>query len=241
MQIPPEAYPIIGSIMVAIAYWIKRDADAKLTQTRSEADRSKALFKMIEGQQQNISALYQTNAQFAQFLREKERADERNYKINRRTIDDNADILMKHITRQAQSILIAINDVPKRLEAYFSESTREIAFTVGAEIGAAMNREFAVKNLERSLHPFPDAEDPRWREVKIVPTLPDVVIRKEPYFDDNTSKLTKPCSRIADIGERVKLIEEASIGAVAVDKVENGVRCWGWLPMHTVQIVVPAD
>lgn len=238
-MIPPEAWPIIGSIFLAIGYWLKRDADAKLTQARSEADRSKSLYNMIEGQQKNINALYHTNAQFADFLREKERADERNYKVNRQIFDSNTQMLFTHMSQRTQLVLDAVSNIPKRLDAYIAETTRDIAFTVGSEIGAAMNREFALQNLERKLHPFPDAEDERWRELKIVPTLPDVVIRKEPFFNDEISKLSKPCAQIADEGEIVRLIEEASISAIAVEKTENGVRCWGWLPKHAVQIVEP--
>lgn len=241
MQIPPEAWPIIGSIFLAIGYWLKRDADAKLTQAKTEADKSRSLFNMIEGQQKNINALYHTNAQFAQFLREKERIDERNYKVNRQIFDSNTQMLLTHVSQRTQIILDAINNVPKRLEAFMADSTREIAFTVGSEIGAAMNREFALQNLDRKLHPFPDAEDPRWTKRKIVPTVRDVIIRKEPYFQDESTKLTKSCSRIADTGDWVLLIEEPSIGAVAVEKVDSGVRCWGWLPKHAVQIIEPVD
>lgn len=236
---PPEAWPIIGSIFLAIGYWLKRDADAKLTQAKSEADRSKSLYSMIEGQQKNINALYNTNAQFAQFLREKERADERNYRVNRQVFDSNTQMLLTHISQRTQLVLDAVNRLPQRLESYMVDNAREIAYSVGSEIGAAMSRQFALQHLDRKLHPFPDAEDPRWRELKIVPTLPDVIIRKEPFFNDEITKLTKPCSRIADEGEIVRLIEEPSISALAVEKIEKGVRCWGWLPKHAVQIVEP--
>lgn len=238
MQIPPEAYPIIGTIMVAISYWVKRDADTKYTEAQS-------VFKMIQGLQQNIAsqqksinALYTTLAQYAQIIRYKERASERNYQLNRRTIDDNAEILMQHVSRQGRNLVAEIARLPAHLETSFIEITRQIAFTVGAEIGAAMSREFAMKNVERKLYPFPDSDDPRWRDDYITPTVPDVVLHKEPYFDDDV-RLRKSCSKIAPVGENVRLIEEPSIKAVAVYKVENEVPCYGWLPEYSVRIGKP--
>lgn len=130
--------------------------------------------------------------------------------------------------------------LPDLIKQASADAVKESASVVGAEIGAAMAREFAMKNAERKLQPFPDAEDKRWRDAFIVPTVPDVYIHKEPHFDDD-AKLKKSCSRIAPEGETARLIEEPSIKAIAIYKIQDGVPCYGWLPDYSVRIGQPTS
>lgn len=214
-------------------------AEGNLAEAKAEAEQQTALARIAERQQTLLE----------QHKASQDRIDQENLQRwgtvaalfnDVRAGETNIHNVLVQISTTMGEISAVQKMLPQMIQDASTQAIRETANVVGAEIGAAMAREFAIKNAERTMHPFPDAEDKRWRDDFILPIVPDVFIHKEPHFDDDV-KLKKSCSKINPAGETLRLIEEPSISAIAVYKIEDGVPCYGWLHAKFVKIGQPTE
>ncbi|MEO8608921.1 MAG: hypothetical protein ABI690_13600 [Chloroflexota bacterium] len=251
-MIPTEAWPIIAALCAAAGYWLKRQGDGRtenekakriaaetqLMQAQSESKTKQAEMEERAFIREQYKAQLQINTQLQKFVADKEVKDEANYRVlSNVNKDTNAQLtnVFNAMTRLNTSLLVAIEAIPAKVAAGNTESMKLFAREMAAETGLVIAQQFAIQSLDRELFPFPDPEDPAWREEWIYPITPEPTIHKQPYFADAV-KLRKPCSTILSSGERVRLIRNRIKGWVIVDKFAADSHCWGWLPEHTVRI-----
>lgn len=256
---PEMVMALLGIIGILVGGWREQRKNKSIAEMQNQlaaADREK---KQAEAQLIAIRADAEQQSTLAQIAKRQqdllERLEARQNRINRefmkrwatvsalfndvRAGESNIHNAVNAISVTLGQLLTAQQLLPAQIQQVNNEVIKETATLVGAEIGAAIARELAMNKAERKLYPFPDAEDKRWRDDWIYPLVPDVILHKEAYFDDDM-QLKKSCSQIAPEGEKVRLIEVPDIEAIAVYKVQDGVPCYGWLPKRKVRIGQPA-
>lgn len=263
MTIPAEAWPILLGLCAAVGYWLRRQADARTEQEKTARIAAESQLMQVESDAQTKLLQVQADADERAFIRqqflaqikineqhEAERAqyekrlaevaakNESNYQVvSNVQKDTNFQIanLVNAIGALNKSILERIDGLPAKIAEGNAESLKVFAKEMGAEMGGAMAQQFAIQNLDRDLFPFPDPEDPAWKDEWVTPITPEPTLHKQPYFSDAV-KLHKPCSQIATGGEKVRLIRSQIKGWFAIHKIEGNDHCWGWLPEHTIKI-----
>lgn len=265
MTIPAEAWPILLGLCAAIGYWLRRQADARTEQEKTARIAAESQLMQVESETKTRLMQAQADADERAFIRqqfiaqikineqhEAERAqyekrlaeqaakDEANYLVvSNVQKDTNFQIanLVNAIGRLNQSLLERIESIPAKIADGNTDTLKLFAQEMAAETGAVIAQQFAIQNLDRDLFPFPDPEDPAWREEWIIPVVNEPTLHKQPYFNDAV-KLHKPCAQIAPGGERVRLIRNRIRGWVTIYKKGSETPCWGWLPEHTIKIGV---
>lgn len=230
LEAESRAFLAEGEAQVKIAQ-AKADTEIRLSAAREDAEER----GFIRAQYQ---AQLKLNEQFQDILLKKEERDESNYRVVANVQRDTNTVLVNLLNKvEAQHAveIAAIGGLPGAIQMNNAEVLKEYARQIGGEIGAVIAQQFAIQNLDRELFPFPDPEDPSWRDEWITPVTPAPTIHKQPYFADAV-KLQKPCSQIKAEGERVRIIRNRLKGWLVIDKETDGSRCWGWLPEHTVEI-----
>lgn len=225
-----RAFQAEGEAKVKIAE-ATADVEIRLSAAREDAEERGFMRAQLQAQ-------IRLNEQFQDMLIKKEERDESNYRVVANVQKDGnialGNLFNKIETTHAEQIA-AIGGLPGAILMGIGEALKESAHHLGGEIGVVIAQQFAIQNLDRELFPFPDPEDPAWREEWIRPVTPEPTIHKQPYFADAV-KLQKPCSQIKPEGERVRIIRNRIKGWLVIDKFADGSRCWGWLPEHTVEI-----
>lgn len=253
---PPEIWPILTVLVGALGFWWREStkaryqgdlaaanervmaAEGELAAKKADAEQTTALARIAERQHTLLEALRADMAR-------RDRAIVTRWGTVSALFNDikaqeaNTYNTLRRIETGVATTNERLNQLPNLIQAATNQSVTDIGASMGAEIGAAIARQFALKNAERTLYPFPDAEDKRWRDDWIIPLVPDLILSKQPYFDDDV-KLKKSCSKILAEGESVRLIEEPDIDAVAIWKEQDGVPCYGWLPRNRIKIGQPA-
>lgn len=247
-ELLPWAFGIIGMALGALAFVAKQRAETG--RIRAERDKliAQAELKEVESEgevkkaeAETVKNLIVANQQFAEHLRQvndlrqqdNERA-EQNYRVFTKVSNENTRVVMGRIDTLAKELMVAIHAIPERVGVVNNDGITALV----QQLGAAITKEFELQRAERTMHPFPASEDGEWRDEYIAPTSDDVQLRKQPAYDDD-SRLHKPCARIKPEGETVRLIRGRLKGWLIVDKIEDGQRCWGWLPEYMVTVGQP--
>lgn len=256
----------VSLVLGALAYIGKRRADARLVQAEAgkekaeaEAETAKAEAQetrdnsairlkeaenkvlqdaatrtMNERNSQLINQLQQERMDWLKELQAKEVRDEKNYHLLADTQRDNTQMLLTEIQNSHSKLVVKFDELPEKMHGSGVAMLGDFAKTMAGEIASQMAQEFMRLKMESSMYPFPDPDDPGWVEETVYPTTPEVTIRKEPRFSDD-SMLKKPCAKIKG-GERVRLITGRMPQWVIVDKSQDGIRCWGWVPDYSLKI-----
>lgn len=253
---------IVAAIVAGMSYVAKRQADARALKAegdketaegeaaelkaKADAIRNDSIIRLKEveskvAQDTVLSTMLQQlqteRLDWLKQLQTKEAADAANYRMLANTQRDNTQMLLTEIQNKSRLQLAAIDAIPAKIQASNAQSLTDFAKMLGSELALVIAQEFSRQKLDASLYPFPDSDDALWREEMVYPTTPEVTIRKEPRFSDD-SMLLKPCAKITH-GERVRVLTGLMPKWIAVDKIEAGVRCYGWLPDYAIRIGQP--
>lgn len=211
---------------------------AEAEKIKAEADRTRGdsavLTQITTSLQQQITI----NAQDAIAQTEMRKSIEANYRVLADTQRDVGQMLLTEIQTGRRRIIEAVEGIPAAVQKSVNEDTAAFAKVMATEIAISISEEFRRHKVEEKMHPFPDADDPGWKEEVLYPLVEGVTIRKEPYHWDSML-LEKPCARIAPEGEKMLVIADREPGWVIVDKTLNGQRCWGWVWGREVRVGVP--
>lgn len=215
---------------------VKADAEVRIAEAKIDAEERTFIREQFKNQ-------ITLNEQFPKMMAEidaRNRAEnESNYRSVRNVQNDTNTVLvniLNALNKQHAIQIEALGAMPGAIQAANVDTLREFARQLATDMGTVMVQQFAIQSLDRELFPFPDPEDPSWREEWVAPLTPEPTIHKQPYFNDAV-KLQKPCAQIKPEGELVRIIRNRIKGWLIVKKFQNDDDCWGWLPEHTVQIV----
>lgn len=252
----------VGAIVVAWGYSIRRRADASILAMQTENEKAKAdaqaRIKELEADAQmrdmlrdliklNDQLQKTQGLQFKRYMlalkKQRENTGE-GYRVIRNVQNDTnvvlanvANSLKDLATEQKTSrteILTAVKSIPSGATP---ETLNMFAQQLGSEMGMVLAQQLQMHQLERDLFPFPDAEDPRWETVKVVPVNPaTATIWKQPQFRDE-AVLKKPCAQIKPDGETVKIIRGQIRNWWIIYKVGTDSDCWGWIPEGKVRVL----
>lgn len=229
----------------AHAEQVELDAQARLKKAEADAEARKAEAQQASTMLEMMNRQIVINRQQQRRMDAQRTSAEEGYKVIREVQDDmnrqltnmyNAIRELKEATISTRDeTLKRLDDMPGKMHSAGGEMLGEFAKTLAEETGFSIAQQFERQRLETTLYPFPDPDDPDWREETIKPTGTDVTIRKEPLFWDN-ALLQKACAKIDPAGERLRIITGRTKDWVIVDKAINGERCWGWVEARKVQI-----
>lgn len=217
---------------------VETDAQIKIDAARADLDERAFIREQLKAQIKLNEQHQLERAQYDKRLAEKETKDEANYRVvGNVQRDTNIQIanLVNAISTMNRSLIEKIDLLPSRITNGNADSLTSFAKSMAAETGAVIAQQFAIQNLDRDLFPFPDPEDPAWKEEWVIPITPEPTLHKQPYFNDAV-KLHKPCAQIVPGGERVRLIRNRIKGWVTIYKQGDDAHCWGWLPEHCIKI-----
>jgi len=224
-----------AALVMAEAEKMKAEAEAKLAREKGDVTERQQVMQMFQ-QQITINEQAQKEREiWWKELDKKEKRDESNYQVMKNVQRDVTITILNEIKSQAKQLSDKIDGIPTQITSANSIALGEFAKTLGGEIGLVIAEQFTRQKAESSLYPYPDVDDPMWHDDVLTPIVPDATIFREPRLWDN-AKLQKPCAKIAADGERARVITGRIPGWVAIDKYENGVRCWGWLPEFAVKV-----
>lgn len=232
----------------ARAEQVELDAQARLRKAEADAEARKAEAQQAASMLEMMNKQIVINRQQQRRMDAQKASAEEGYKIIRGVQDDmnrqltnmyNAIRELKEATLETRKETIKrLDDLPQKMHSAGGQMLGDFAKTLAGEMAVSIAEQFERQRMETTLYPFPNPDDPDWREELVKPTASDVTIRKEPLFWDN-ALLQKPCAKIAPEGERLKVITGRTKDWVIVDKMLAGERCWGWLKAREVQVGEP--
>lgn len=219
----------------ARAEQIESEAKARLLQVQSETSQSQNIMKLFE-QQIIINQQSQKDREvWWEALEKKEKRDESNYRVLADGLRDVGTMVMTEVQVQSRRLAERIDSIPAKIQNANSIALGDFAKTLAGEMAVVIVEQFERHKIGAEMYPFPDPDDPDWRDEMIVPLGDKVTIRKEPRFWDN-ALLQKPCAEIAKEGEKLRVITGRMKDWVIVDKIASGERCWGWLKAKDVRV-----
>lgn len=254
---------IAATLATAYAYLLKRRADAALEKVKAQKRESDARAEQVEldaksrlrqaeadasaresEAKQAASMLEMMNKQIIINRQQQRRMDaqkksaEEGYQTIR-AVQNDTNIQLSNMYNALRDLKLemvkVLSDLPTQIQAANHSELTDFAKMMAGEIAVHIVEQFERQKIESTMFPFPDPDDPDWREETIIPLVPDVTIRKEPRFWDN-ALLQKPCAQIIPGGERVRIITDRTKDWVIVDKIASGERCWGWIKAREVRI-----
>ena len=217
---------------------VEAEAEIKINAAKADLEERAFIRQQLLGQLKINEQHQQERERYEKRLAEKDAKAESNYRVSndiQRDLGLQIVNLINAIGTMKGVLIERIDLLPGRITTSNVETLTGFAKSMAAETGAVIAQQFAIQSLDRDLFPFPDPEDPGWKEEWIIPITPEPTLHKQPYFNDAV-KLHKPCAQIAAGGERVRVIRNRIKGWVTIYKSEGETHCWGWLPEHTIKV-----
>lgn len=113
-----------------------REAEARVRQAEAQAVQFDQLMNLIKEQLRINQEQTRQADTWADILRQKEKADERNYAVIRQLTDDNTRYLDQQLIAASTKLIEAINQVPAKIELLNVEAVKIMAAEIGREVGA---------------------------------------------------------------------------------------------------------
>lgn len=217
----------------------KINLDAKIAMTEAEATAaermsitktlnqySELLQQQITINQQAKDRADQQEAAYQKRLQEKEQQDENNYRTLSQTQDRHAAEIQTQIRTRFDGVERKIDALPTRLQT----SNSQLLETAFGELAIQLRDLFAEFRLAQEWYPFPDMNDPEWREEFVKPLVGKVRLYRRPVL----SETSVTDALIVATGETMEIIQGRKKGWLIVRLQRNAKVLYGWLPEHEV-------
>jgi len=217
----------------------KINLDAKIAMTEAEATAaermsitktlnqySELLQQQITINQQAKDRADQQEAAYQKRLQEKEQQDKNNYRTLSQTQDRHAAEIQTQIRTRFDGVERKIDELPTRLQT----SNSQLLETAFGELAIQLRDLFAEFRLAQEWYPFPDMNDPEWRDEYVKPIVSKVRLYRRPVLSE--ASLTDV--EIIQTGETMEIIQGRAKGWLIVRLQRNAKALYGWLPEHEV-------
>jgi len=230
------AFAIIG-FLIAINIWIrarskKIEADAKVKVEMAQAELAERKFVM-DSHKRQITINDQLNdrldkekALYEKRLADKEKKDESNYRVLSKVFDRHSQEIHDVLKKRFDRIETTLAEMPGKLQ----DGNKEWLQTAMGELAVQLADIFASSTMAQDWYPFPDANDPEWREEFVKPLVSKVRLYRRPVLSD--ASLTD--AAILSSGETMEIIQGRKKGWLVVRLPRGSKALYGWLPEHEV-------
>lgn len=201
----------------------KAAADAELAERTFIMDAHK---RQITINDQLSERLTQEKALYEKRLEDKEKQDENNYRVLQQTQDRIGQEIQGVLRQRFDSLDTKIDAIPAKLQ----DGNKEWLQTVIGELVTQMAERFAEFTMAQEWYPFPDVNDPEWREEFVKPLVNKVRLYRRPVLSD--SSLTD--ASVLASGETMEIIQGRKKGWLVVRLPRGTKALYGWLPEHEV-------
>lgn len=202
---------------------VKASADAELAERTFIMDAHK---RQITINDQLAERLTQEKALYEKRLADKEKQDESNYRVLQQTQDRIGQEIQGVMRQRFDLIETKIDAIPGKLQ----DGNKEWLQTIIGELVTQMAERFAEFTLAQEWYPFPDLNDPEWREEFVKPLVNKVRLYRRPVLSD--SSVTD--AAIVSTGETMEIIQGRKKGWLVVRLPRGNKALYGWLPDHEV-------
>jgi len=247
----------IGGLLTAFGIWIRASskkieanakeieagavakassAEAELAERLSVTNSLKQYGELLQSQitinQQLKERADQQETAYQKRLEEKEKQDENNYHVLSQTQDRHAQEIQTQLQNRFDRVEKKIDDLPGKLQA----DTKEWVQTIVAEVATQIAERFAEMTMAQEWYPFPDVNDPEWKEDFVKPLINRVRLYRRPVSSE--SSLTD--AEVPQTGTTMKIIKGRKRGWLVVRRVGGSDTQYGWLPEHEVLVGMSA-
>ncbi len=201
----------------------KAAADAELAERQFIMDAHKRqiiINDQLAAQQRQEKELYEKK------LADKEAQDESNYRVLQQTQDRIGQEIQGVLKQRFDSVDRKLDELPGKLQ----EDNKEWVKTLVGELVTQMAERFAEFTMAQEWYPFPDVNDPEWREEFVKPLVNKVRLYRRPVLSD--ASLTD--ASVMTTGETMEIIQGRKKGWLVVRLPRGTKALYGWLPEHEV-------
>lgn len=240
-----------GGLLTAFGIWIRAgakkieanaktvEAKAKATVTEAEASYaervsitqtlnqySALLQQQITINQQMKERADQQEMTYQKRLAEKEQQDENNYRTLSQTQDRHAAEIQTQIRSRFDAVDRKLDELPSKLQ----DTSKEWLQTMVGELVTQLSERFAEFTMAQEWYPFPDMNDPEWREEFVKPLVGKVRLYRRPVM----SETSVTDAVLVATGEMMEVIQGRKKGWLIVRLQRNAKALYGWIPEHEV-------
>jgi len=219
----------VAEISVADAETARREAEAQLAERQFIVDSHKrqiVINDQLNDRLTNEKELYEKR------LADKEKQDEDNYQVLKKTQDRIGAEIQGVLKQRFDKIDNTLNDLPGKLQ----NDNKEWVQTLVGELVTQMAERFAEFTMAQEWYPFPDFNDPEWREDFVKPLVNKVRLYRRPVLSDASLSDVS----IMPTGETMEIIQGRKKGWLVVRLPRGTKALYGWLPEHEVMTGVAA-
>lgn len=208
----------------------KAEAEAtaaeRLSITQTLSQYSALLQQQITINSQAKERADQQEAIYQKRLLEKEQQDENNYRTLSQTQDRHAAEIQTQLKHRFDLVDRKLDELPNKLQ----DNSKEWLQTVIGELVTQLSERFAEFTMAQEWYPFPDMNDPEWREEFVKPLVGKVRLYRRPVL----SETSVTDALIVVTGETMEIIQGRKKGWLIVRLQRNAKVLYGWLPEHEV-------
>ena len=155
-------------------------------------------------------------------LADKEKKDESNYRVLSKVFDRHSQEIHDVLKKRFDRIDSTLAEIPSKI----LDGNKEWSQTMMGELAATLADLLATSMMAQEWYPFPDMNDPEWREEFVKPLVSKVRLYRRPVLSE--ASLTD--AQILGTGETMEIIQGRKKGWLVRDKKSM----YGWLPEHEV-------
>lgn len=219
-----------AKVLVEEAEQKTSDAEAsyaeRMSITQTLTQYSALLQQQITINQQMKERADQQEITYQKRLAEKEQQDENNYRTLSQTQDRHAAEIQTQMKHRFDAVDSKLDALPSKLQ----DSNSLLLNTAFGELAIQLRDLFAEFRLAQEWYPFPDMNDPEWREEFVKPLVGKVRLYRRPVL----SEASVTDAVIVATGETMEIIQGRAKGWLIVRLQRNAKALYGWLPEHEV-------